>query len=176
VLLEGRVPNWTARLKRRFQRTLGADARRVRLLPAQPNAEFLRLLELADVMLDPFPYGGGNTSYEGLAVARRLSPGPARWPAGGSPWRSIARWVGPTVWSNRARSTWSSRCVWAPIEPIASRFATRSRPRVPCCLRISRRSGRWSRSCGRRSRAIRRVGTEKRCAIPLVREEYEWGK
>jgi predicted O-linked N-acetylglucosamine transferase (SPINDLY family) len=42
---------------------------RVRFLPMQPNAEFLHLCALADVMLDPIHFGGGNTSYEGLAFA-----------------------------------------------------------------------------------------------------------
>jgi predicted O-linked N-acetylglucosamine transferase (SPINDLY family) len=68
VLLEGRVPNWTACLKRRFARTLGAEASRVRFLPAQPHADFLHLLALADVVLDPLHFGGGNSSYEALAV------------------------------------------------------------------------------------------------------------
>jgi predicted O-linked N-acetylglucosamine transferase (SPINDLY family) len=68
VLLEGRIANWTARLKRRFSRTLGEASARVRFLPAQPNADFLHLLSLADVVLDPFLFGGGNTSYEAFAV------------------------------------------------------------------------------------------------------------
>jgi predicted O-linked N-acetylglucosamine transferase (SPINDLY family) len=68
VLLEGRVPNWTARLKKRFVRTLGTHATRMRFLPPQPNADFLQLMSLADVMLDPFPFGGGNTSYEAFAL------------------------------------------------------------------------------------------------------------
>jgi uncharacterized protein (TIGR03032 family) len=68
VLLEGRVANWTNRLKRRLAGSLGDAAARVRYLPAQPNADFLQLLSLADVLLDPRPFGGGNTSYEALAV------------------------------------------------------------------------------------------------------------
>ena len=68
VLLEGRVANWTERLKRRLAATLGAAASRVRFLPAQPHGDFLELLASADVVLDPFPFGGGNTSYEALAV------------------------------------------------------------------------------------------------------------
>jgi uncharacterized protein (TIGR03032 family) len=77
VLLEGRVANWTTRLKRRLARTLGDDASRVRFLAAQPNQDFLRLLALADVALDPFPFGGGNTSYEALAVGTPI----VTWPS-----------------------------------------------------------------------------------------------
>jgi uncharacterized protein (TIGR03032 family) len=77
ALLEGRVPNWTARLKRRLARTLGDHLAPVRFLPAQPNPEYLQLLAAADVMLDPYPYGGGNTSYEALAVGTPL----VTWPS-----------------------------------------------------------------------------------------------
>lgn len=68
VLLEGRVPNWTERLKRRFAHTLPDAEHRVRFLPAQPRHDFLSLLSAADVVLDPLHFGGGNTSYEALAV------------------------------------------------------------------------------------------------------------
>lgn len=77
ALLEGRVTNWTARLKRRFARTLGDDAGRIRFLPAEPNADFLQLLALADVVLDPFPFGGGNTSCEALAVGSPIVTRPS---------------------------------------------------------------------------------------------------
>jgi len=45
---------------------------RVRFLPPQSNADFLDLLSLADVMLDPLHFGGGNTSYEALAIGTPL--------------------------------------------------------------------------------------------------------
>jgi predicted O-linked N-acetylglucosamine transferase (SPINDLY family) len=41
---------------------------RVRFLPTQPNPAFLQLCSLADVMLDTIHFGGGNTSYEALAM------------------------------------------------------------------------------------------------------------
>ncbi len=68
VLLQGRVPHWTAKLQQRLARSLGDRSSRVRFLPSQPNEAFLQLLSRADVVLDPFPYGGGNTSYEALAM------------------------------------------------------------------------------------------------------------
>ena len=68
VLLEGRVANWTERLRRRLSGALGDAVSRVRFLPAQPHGDFMELLATADVILDPFPFGGGNTSYEALAV------------------------------------------------------------------------------------------------------------
>ena len=78
VLINGRVANWTERLQRRFARTLGEDASRVHFLPAQPNADFLQLLRLADVLLDPFPFGGGNSSYEALAMGTPIVTWPSR--------------------------------------------------------------------------------------------------
>ena len=41
---------------------------RVRFLPKLPHERFLDLLSIADVMLDPIVFGGGNTSYEGLGL------------------------------------------------------------------------------------------------------------
>jgi protein O-GlcNAc transferase len=78
VVLEGRVPNWTARLQRRWAHTLPEAQRRVRFVSAQPNADFLHLLAQADVILDPFPFGGGNTTYEALAVGTPVVTWPGR--------------------------------------------------------------------------------------------------
>ena len=77
VLLEGRVSEWTERLKQRFARTLPDAARRVRFLPAQPRDDFLALLASADVILDPPQFGGGNSSYETLAVGTPI----VTWPS-----------------------------------------------------------------------------------------------
>jgi predicted O-linked N-acetylglucosamine transferase (SPINDLY family) len=41
-------------------------------VPAVPNADFLRLLACCDVLLDPYPFGGGNTTLEALAVGTPL--------------------------------------------------------------------------------------------------------
>jgi len=68
VLIEGRRPVWTAQLKARFQRVMPDVAGRVRFLPPMPNADFLQLNAHADVLLDTLHFGGGNTSYEGLAL------------------------------------------------------------------------------------------------------------
>jgi predicted O-linked N-acetylglucosamine transferase (SPINDLY family) len=69
VVLEGRVSAWTEALKRRWERVLPDGLRRVKFLKSLPQPDFLHLLASADVILDPFPFCGGNTSYESFAVS-----------------------------------------------------------------------------------------------------------
>jgi predicted O-linked N-acetylglucosamine transferase (SPINDLY family) len=78
VLIEGRRPDWTRLLRERFARSMPDVAARVRFLKPQPNADFLHLNAVADVLLDTLHFGGGNTSYEGLAVGTPIVtlPGP----------------------------------------------------------------------------------------------------
>jgi uncharacterized protein (TIGR03032 family) len=78
VLIEGRTARWTALLKERFARVMPRVADRIRWLPAQPNHDYLQLLSLADVAIDPIHFGGGNTTYEALAVGTPVItlPGP----------------------------------------------------------------------------------------------------
>jgi predicted O-linked N-acetylglucosamine transferase (SPINDLY family) len=68
VLLEGKHAWWTEALRRRFAMTLGETTERVRWLGPLSRSAFLNLNALVDVLLDPIHFGGGNTSYEGLAV------------------------------------------------------------------------------------------------------------
>jgi predicted O-linked N-acetylglucosamine transferase (SPINDLY family) len=68
VMIDGRVPEWTRRLKDRWSRTMPDVMDRMVFLPSQPNDEYLRLLSISDVVLDPLHFGGGNSSYEALAM------------------------------------------------------------------------------------------------------------
>ena len=68
VLIEGRVPNWTERLRHRFESSMADVVDRIRWLPALGRDEFLSLLAVSDVVLDPVRFGGGNSSYEALAM------------------------------------------------------------------------------------------------------------
>lgn len=67
VLIQGGHPHWTQLLRQRFSQTLDSHSERVIFLPQVPSADFLQLLSLADVMLDPIHFGGGNTTLEALA-------------------------------------------------------------------------------------------------------------
>ncbi len=68
VLIEGRLPSWTELLRLRFTRTMPDVTDRIRWLPPLPRDDFLALLAVSDVVLDPTVFGGGNTSYEALAM------------------------------------------------------------------------------------------------------------
>ena len=41
---------------------------RIRFLPKMPRNDFMELLACSGVMLDPFPFGGGHTSYEAFSL------------------------------------------------------------------------------------------------------------
>jgi predicted O-linked N-acetylglucosamine transferase (SPINDLY family) len=68
IVIEGRVPEWTIRLKSRWEKTLGRVSSQVLFIPAIAHTEYLSLLHECDVMLDPLHFGGGNSSYEALAM------------------------------------------------------------------------------------------------------------
>lgn len=69
VLIEGRLPAWTSAFQARLRRRMSPGVfRRIRFLPAMPTGKYLNLLSIGDVMLDPHPFGGGNSIYESLAM------------------------------------------------------------------------------------------------------------
>ncbi|WP_435006860.1 tetratricopeptide repeat protein [Tundrisphaera lichenicola] len=68
VLIEGKHPHWTDLLRRRFERTFPDVIGRVKFLPRLGRDDFLGLLAVSDVILDPIHFGGGNSSYEALAA------------------------------------------------------------------------------------------------------------
>jgi predicted O-linked N-acetylglucosamine transferase (SPINDLY family) len=54
-------------LRQRFRRVMPDVADRIVFIRRLQQPEFMRFLETIDVMLDPFPYGGGNSSLEGFS-------------------------------------------------------------------------------------------------------------
>jgi predicted O-linked N-acetylglucosamine transferase (SPINDLY family) len=68
VVIEGRVPAWTTRLRQRWARTLPDVLERVRILPRLPSPDYVNLIALADVMLDTVHFNGMNTSLEAFSV------------------------------------------------------------------------------------------------------------
>jgi len=67
LLARGNDPTAT-KLKARFEKTMPDVAERIQFLPHQKREQFLRLMACADVLLDPIHFGGGNTTYEALAL------------------------------------------------------------------------------------------------------------
>jgi len=68
VLLEFLRPSTTEQLRRRFDRTLGALTSRIRFVPRSAHRDFLQHVAAADVVLDPFHFGGNNSSCEALSL------------------------------------------------------------------------------------------------------------
>jgi protein O-GlcNAc transferase len=77
VLLEGAQRHWGEHLRRRFARSMPDVAARVRFLPRMPWHDLLALTAHADVVLDTFHFGGGNTTYEALAMGTPVVTLPA---------------------------------------------------------------------------------------------------
>ncbi|RHY87651.1 hypothetical protein DYB35_009506 [Aphanomyces astaci] len=67
---------WKDKVHRRLrQSTLG---RRVVFIETMPYAMFMQLLAVVDVMVDPFPFGGGVTTLDALAVGLPVITLPSR--------------------------------------------------------------------------------------------------
>ena len=68
LLLDARHGYWRELLLERWQRVMPDVVPRIRFIGSLPRAEYLQLLAASDVLLDPLHFGGGNSSYEGLAM------------------------------------------------------------------------------------------------------------
>jgi predicted O-linked N-acetylglucosamine transferase (SPINDLY family) len=68
LLTDGKHPHLREALLNRFRRTMPDCVGRIRFLPRQDGPEFLNVMRVADVLLDTIHCGGGNTTYEALAM------------------------------------------------------------------------------------------------------------
>lgn len=68
VLLQGKYPQWLAKLRMRLARTIPDVAGRVLFMKQVNAADFINLLAVADVSLDTPHFNGMNTSLEAFAV------------------------------------------------------------------------------------------------------------
>lgn len=66
ILLQGLYPEWEAVLRERWRGLL--DRQRVHFLPRLSAQDYLSLLAAGDVMLDPWPFGGGLTLMQALSL------------------------------------------------------------------------------------------------------------
>jgi predicted O-linked N-acetylglucosamine transferase (SPINDLY family) len=68
ILIEGKEKNWTTRLKARLQAAGPDVAERIYFVPQLPFDDFMSLIAAADVLLDPFHFGGGTTTLAAFAI------------------------------------------------------------------------------------------------------------
>jgi predicted O-linked N-acetylglucosamine transferase (SPINDLY family) len=68
VLLEFIREGVKEQLFRRLERTLGPLASRIRFIPRSAHRDFLQYIASADVILDPFHFGGCNSSCDALSL------------------------------------------------------------------------------------------------------------
>jgi predicted O-linked N-acetylglucosamine transferase (SPINDLY family) len=68
LFLSGMFPQWDMMLRERFAKSIPDVADRIHFAPRQNRDGFLAVNKLCDLMLDPLHFGGGNTSWEALAM------------------------------------------------------------------------------------------------------------
>src|SRR5262245_10544388 len=76
VLVDSGRP-WTAQLRNRLRRTLGASLEaRVRITPRMAHQEFLQHLSAGDVVFDPFYFAACNSSIDAFAIGLPIATRP----------------------------------------------------------------------------------------------------
>ena len=68
LLPQARHAGQVTAIMKRFERTLGLHAKRVTFFPRRSRAAFVELVAACDVLLDPFPVGGGITTWDALTT------------------------------------------------------------------------------------------------------------
>jgi predicted O-linked N-acetylglucosamine transferase (SPINDLY family) len=68
VIKQSNVPEWTGLLMRRFRQTIPRSEHRITVLPWLSRYDFIGLMAVSDVMLDPIHFGGYTTTLEAFAV------------------------------------------------------------------------------------------------------------
>jgi predicted O-linked N-acetylglucosamine transferase (SPINDLY family) len=68
VLLRGGMPQTEQLLRERFRKTIPDADQRIQFMETLPFADYIAMMEQADVVLDTFHFSGGNSSVEGFAV------------------------------------------------------------------------------------------------------------
>ena len=68
VLSQASSRYWSKQLVETWKEHIPHIERHIFWLPSVPREEFIDILSICDVMIDPFPFGGGNTILEALSV------------------------------------------------------------------------------------------------------------
>lgn len=72
VLIEGKHAVLREKLLRRFRATLGDAAERVHFVPRLQGDRYSSLFRSADVLLDPYHFGGVNTTYDAISLGKAV--------------------------------------------------------------------------------------------------------
>lgn len=78
ILIAGSHVGHTEQLRSRFERTMPELLGRIRFLRKLSQAEYLGLLAITDVMLDPPHFGGGSTSLQALSFGTPIVTMPSQ--------------------------------------------------------------------------------------------------
>lgn len=68
VIFQPPCAHWLTLLMKRLSISLGRNLPRIIVLPRLPFDRFLQVLAHSDVILDTWPFGGGNTAYQAFAA------------------------------------------------------------------------------------------------------------
>lgn len=82
ALMEGSCVHWTELLRQRFRQTIPQVMERICFLPRLNFDVYLNLIAQSDVMLDTFPFGGGLTTHDALAVGTPVVTFPSQFMRG----------------------------------------------------------------------------------------------
>jgi predicted O-linked N-acetylglucosamine transferase (SPINDLY family) len=68
VFIQGTIPEHEQMLRQRLSKLIPDHAERITFVPRMSEDEYLNLISLSDVLLDPIHFGGGNSSAEAFAI------------------------------------------------------------------------------------------------------------
>tara|TARA_R110002111_G_scaffold67_1_gene572 strand:- start:6181 stop:10383 length:4203 start_codon:yes stop_codon:yes gene_type:complete len=82
VMIRDNISKWKDLLVERFEKTFPDVVDRILWLRGMSTFDFLNLIYISDVMLDPLHFGGGNTSYQSMAIGTPVVTLPAKYMRG----------------------------------------------------------------------------------------------
>jgi protein O-GlcNAc transferase len=95
VLINAEQTHVVSDLRKRWERTLGGLQQNIKIINSLKYDEYLNLMNLADITLDPFPFGGGNTQLESFAFGTPVITKPDDYLKGritGALYHQMAEW------------------------------------------------------------------------------------
>jgi len=137
VVIDGRVPQWTALIRQRWAAAFPDVVDRVTVLPRQNSRDYVNLIALADVMLDTVHFNGMNTSLEALSVGTPIVTLPGEFQRGRHTQAMYRRMgIAHGIAADAADYVAHRRCGWAATRRTAATSAARSRTGARACSRM----------------------------------------